>query len=73
MKLDSDGVKELLNEKGEIIVTMDSGERFELHKWDVSFDEFGDGVMEWDTGDQQFMLDAEAVESVEVHASHKIE
>lgn len=61
-------VESLLDEYGELIVRMDSGQEFELHKHNVEFQQVSDGVlMEIETGDEVEVVDTGKVESYRYH------
>ena len=67
--MNAQAVKDELDEAGEIIVFTDAGEEFELHLDDV---EYENDVFKWDAGDKRWVLDADSIESILVHASHKM-
>lgn len=48
-------IQTLLDEKGELMVMSDTGEKFELHKHNVDFDESSDTI-EIDGGTKKFWL-----------------
>ncbi|MCV0411344.1 hypothetical protein [Nitrosopumilus sp.] len=48
-------LQKLVNEKGELMVMSDTGEKFELHKHNVKFDESSD-LVEIDGGTKKFWL-----------------
>ena len=48
-------IQTLLDEKGELMVMSDTGEKFELHKHNVDFDEASD-IIEIDGGTKKFWL-----------------
>jgi len=48
-------IQTLLDEKGELMVMSDTGEKFELHKHNVGFDEASDTI-EIDGGTKKFWL-----------------
>lgn len=61
-------IRSLLDDGGEVQLYMDSGAAFELHG-DVEFTD-GELIFEDDDG-EMFYLDAEKVEYVSVHRSHR--
>ena len=48
-------LQQLVEEKGELMVMSDTGEKFELHKHNVKFDESSD-LVEIDGGSKKFWL-----------------
>ncbi|MDY6777003.1 MAG: hypothetical protein SVQ76_02750 [Candidatus Nanohaloarchaea archaeon] len=60
-----DNVKEALEEKGELMIRMDSGEDHELHLHNVSFK--GDGVIKVDADDETHWVNAEKIERYWIH------
>lgn len=48
-------LQKMLNEKGELMVMSDTGEKFELHKHNVKFDQSSD-LIEIDGGTKKFWL-----------------
>lgn len=71
--VDKHRVQSLLERYGEIIVVTDAGVKYELHG-DVEFLDGEDQGTElhFDSGDEMFWIDAEAIESVKVHKSHEM-
>lgn len=61
-------VEAQLEEKGELIVRMDSGEEYELHNHNVDFaDRNGGTVMRIQTADEVELADTEKVEAIRWH------
>ena len=48
-------IQQLVEEKGELMVMSDTGEKFELHKHNVKFDD-SSGLVEVDGGTKKFWL-----------------
>lgn len=48
-------IQKLVEEKGELMVMSDTGEKFELHKHNVKFDD-ASGLVEIDGGTKKFWL-----------------
>lgn len=71
MTVTFDNVQAELEEVGEIIVTMESGERYELHLWDTIFQEEAETIRV-ETAEGYHLLDGGAVENIEIHHSHKL-
>lgn len=65
-------VKAELENAGEIIITMDSGERYELHLWDCEFIDTSKQIRVTTPSGYHF-LQGDAVEDIEVHHSHRLE
>ncbi len=60
-----DELKDAVEEKGEVMVRMDSGEDRELHRHNTTFK--GDGIIKVDAADEIHWLNAEKVERYWVH------
>lgn len=59
-----DSVEEALDEFGELIVITDAGERYELHKHNVDFE---NGWIVIEGPDKYLFVDTEKVEGYEIH------
>lgn len=57
-------LKQAVDEKGEVMVRMDSGEDHELHKHNTTFK---DGIIRVDADDEIHWLNAEKVERYWIH------
>jgi len=61
-------IETALKEKGELIITMDSGERYELHKHNVEFREMdGEKAIYIETAGERELLDESKVEGYKWH------
>lgn len=59
-------LQQALEEKGELMVKSDTGEKFELHKHNVRFDEKSK-MIEIDSGDKTFWLVPEKISYMWIH------
>lgn len=65
-------VKAELERWGEVIVTLSSGQRFELHIGDTQFD-LHNRLIRITSPAAQFVLDGDQIEHLEMHYSHPME
>lgn len=70
MKLEA--VKKELEHWGEIIITTDAGDQYELHLGDTDFD-LTNRVIKLTTPDAQYLIDGDAVENIKKHYGHRLE
>jgi len=70
--MDVKTIKQALDEKGELMIKTDSGEVFELHKHNVTFEESA-GLIHIDGGDELYWIDASKVEYYWIHKAAKEE
>lgn len=64
-------VQEELKRWGEIMVTTDAGERYELHLGDTMFD-YDKRLIRLKGPDAEYTLDGDSVAAIEMHYGHKI-
>ena len=69
MKMES--VQEQLTNWGELIITTDAGESFEIHLGDTKFDSNQRTII-LSTPEAKFIIDGDAVENVKKHYGHKV-
>ncbi|EGK08693.1 hypothetical protein HMPREF9374_3273 [Desmospora sp. 8437] len=70
MKMES--VQERLKQWGELIITTASGEMYEIHLGDTSFD-LQQRVIKLSTPSADFLIDGDSVENIKQHYGHKVE
>ena len=59
-------IKNALEKKGELMIKTDNGEKFELHKHNVKFND-DNKIIEIDGGDQVFWLDSKKIAYYWIH------
>ncbi|GEO27801.1 hypothetical protein AAC03nite_35860 [Alicyclobacillus acidoterrestris] len=64
-------VHEQLKKWGELIITTDAGDSYEIHLGDTEFDQ-ANRVLQFTTPEAKIVLDGDTIESVKMHFSHKI-
>ncbi|GMA64351.1 hypothetical protein NZD89_03200 [Alicyclobacillus fastidiosus] len=64
-------VQEQLQHWGELIITTDAGETYEIHLGDTEFDK-ENRVLQFTTPDAKIVIDGDTIESVKMHFSHKM-
>lgn len=69
MKLET--VQKQLEQWGELIVTTDAGDTFEIHLGDTEFDTERRAIR-FTTPDAEYVVDGDSIESVKKHFSHKV-
>lgn len=62
-------IKESLEKWGEVIIRTASGQVFELHLGDTTFDA-GNRVIKFTSADSQYLIDGDSVEVARMHVSH---
>ncbi|WP_054950677.1 hypothetical protein [Numidum massiliense] len=62
-------VKQALDEWGEIIIQTSSGQSFELHTGDTTFDT-DQRVIQFTASNAKFFIDGDSVEILKMHFSH---
>ncbi|MFD1675738.1 hypothetical protein [Alicyclobacillus fodiniaquatilis] len=64
-------VHEQLKQWGELIITTDAGDTYEIHLGDTEFD--GENrVIRFTTPDAKIFIAGDTIESVKMHFSHKV-
>lgn len=63
-------IKEYLEKWGEVIIRTSSGQVFELHIGDTSFDK-ENRVIKFTSADSKYVMDGDSIEVVQMHASHE--
>ena len=69
MKMEA--VEKQLKVWGELIVTTDAGDTFEIHLGDTKFDS-QNRVITLTTPDAEYLIEGDAIESIKMHYSHKV-
>lgn len=69
MKMES--VQKQLKEWGELIITTNAGETYEIHLGDTQFD-YDQRTIVLTTPGAEFILDGDAVENIKKHYGHKV-
>jgi len=69
MKMDA--VQEQLKQWGELIITTDAGDTYEIHLGDTTFDT-KNRVITFTTPDAKYVIGGDSIESVRMHFSHKM-
>lgn len=64
-------VQKELQRWGEVMITTEAGEMYELHLGDVNFDN-EDRVIRFKTGDEEYIIPGDAISTMKVHSSHKM-
>lgn len=67
MKLEA--VKDQLESWGEVIITTDAGEKYEIHLGDTQFD-LSNRTLTLTTPQAEYVIDGDAVENVKKHYGH---
>lgn len=62
-------VKQALGEWGEVIIVTSSGQAFELHTGDTTFDTTN-RVIKFTSSDAKYLIDGDSIEIVKMHYSH---
>ncbi|MFB5189031.1 hypothetical protein [Alicyclobacillus fastidiosus] len=70
MKMES--VQDQLKQWGEIMITTDAGETYEIHLGDTKFD-LQNRVIVLSSPHAEYIIDGDAIENVKKHYGHKIE
>ncbi|GIM45039.1 hypothetical protein DNHGIG_05880 [Collibacillus ludicampi] len=70
MKMEA--IQEQLKEWGELIITTDAGDSYEIHLGDTKFD-MTSRVITISTPEAEYILDGDSIESIKKHYSHKME
>ncbi len=70
MKLEA--VKKELEHWGEIIISTDGGDQYEIHLGDTEFD-LTNRVIKLTTPDAQYLIDGDAVENIKKHYGHRVD
>lgn len=68
MKMES--VHEQLKQWGELIITTDAGDTYEIHLGDTTFD-VDKRLIKFTTPDAEYVIEGDSVESVKKHFSHE--
>lgn len=69
MKMET--VQQQLEQWGELIVTTEAGDVFEIHLGDTKFDKERRAIC-FTTPDAEYVIDGDTIESVKKHFSHKV-
>jgi len=64
-------VHEQLQQWGELIITTDAGDTYEIHLGDTKFD-IANRLIQFTTPDAKIIITGDNIESVKMHFSHKI-
>jgi hypothetical protein len=70
MKMEA--VQERLKQWGELIITTASGERYEIHLGDTTFD-FQQRLIKLSTPEGDYLIDGDTIENIKQHYGHKVE
>lgn len=70
MKMEA--VKKELEQWGELVITTDAGDRYEIHLGDTTFD-FENRVIQLHSPQARYVIDGDSVEAIEKHYGHKME
>ncbi len=70
MKMEA--VEKRLKKWGELIITTASGEMYEIHHGDTSFDT-EQRVIKLETPQADYLIDGDSVENIKQHYGHKVE
>jgi len=69
MKMEA--LHEKLKEWGELIITTDAGDTFEIHLGDTTFDT-ENRVIKFTTPDAKYVIAGDTIESARMHFSHRV-
>ncbi|RKD22636.1 hypothetical protein BEP19_10265 [Ammoniphilus oxalaticus] len=69
--MNMESVQEQLKEWGELIITTNAGETYEIHLGDTQFD-LVQRTITLTTPEAEFIIDGDAVENVKKHYGHKV-